>query len=87
MEQENREKIIRIEGDVSHIKKTTDKIEGAVSALLEKIANQSADITELRGRVRELEHEAINLRALVWKLFGLLVSGGGAIGAWELFGK
>ncbi len=92
---ENNPTIIKVESDIEHIKHTTDKIEATVSELLRAISDQSNEIVEVRGRVRELEHENIEIkkiiaetRALVWKIATVIVAGsGGAISILEFFGK
>lgn len=57
MEQRNREEIIQIKGDISHIKITTEDIKTGVAALVARAEQNGKEIVDLRGRVRELEHE------------------------------
>ncbi len=56
MEQRNREEIIQIKGDISHIKITTEDIKTGVAALVARAEQNGKEIVDLRGRVRELEH-------------------------------
>ena len=95
MEQSNREKIIEFNADLQHIKKDVGDIKSSIAIFIQASQKAEKDIVELRGRVRELEHESIENKAglnevsgLLWKLFVALgAGGGGAIGLWELLGK
>ena len=57
MEQRNREEIIQIKGDILHIRATTEDIKTGVAALVARSEQNGREIVDLRGRVRELEHE------------------------------
>lgn len=90
MEAKNREEIIKIESDIAHIKKSTDKIEVAISELLKAQGDNSNQIIELRGRIREAEHDILSIKSDVkgtqsalWKvsITIAIISAGGAVGA------
>lgn len=95
MEQKNRENIIKIDSDLQHIKKDVGDIKSSIAIFIQASQKAEKDIVDLRGRVRELEHESIEtktglkeVKGLLWKLFVALGAGGsGAIGLWEVFGK
>lgn len=95
MEQKNRENIIKIDSDLQHIKKDVGDIKSSIAIFIQASQKTEKDIVELRGRVRELEHESIEtktglkeVKGLLWKLFVALGAGGsGAIGLWEILGK
>ena len=63
MEQRNREEIIQIKGDISHIKITTEDIKTGVAALVARAEQNGKEIVDLRGRVREAEHDIIAIKS------------------------
>ena len=85
--------IVKLTKDVEYVKGTTEEIKLGVASLVARAEENHDEILELRGRVRELEHDSIavknsieKLTSLLWKLFtGLGLGGGGAIGLWEIF--
>lgn len=88
MEQRNREEIIQIKGDISHIKITTEDIKTGVAALVARAEQNGKEIVDLRGRVRELEHEMSGQIAAV-KEAKVLAGNEGEKSrrlAWKLFG-
>ena len=95
MEQKNRENIIKIDSDLQHIKKDVGDIKSSIAIFIQASQKAEKDIVDLRGRVRELEHESIEtktglkeVKGLLWKLFVALGAGGsGAVGLWEVLGK
>ncbi len=95
MERDNREKIIKFEADVEHIKKDVGDIKSSIAIFIQASQKTEKDIVDLRGRVRELEHDSIEtksglkeIKGLLWKLSVALGAGGtGAIGIWEFLGK
>lgn len=95
MEQKNREQIIKIDSDLEHIKKDVGDIKDSIAIFIQTSQDIKSQVVDLRGRVRELEHESIEtktglkeVKALLWKLFVALGAGGtGAIGIWEVLGK
>lgn len=95
MEQKNREHIIKIDSDLEHIKKDVGDIKDSIAIFIQTSQDIKSQVVDLRGRVRELEHEVIEtktglkeVKGLLWKLFVALGAGGtGAIGIWEILGK
>lgn len=95
MEKDNRERIIKFEADVEHIKKDVGDIKSSIAIFIQASQKAERDVVDLRGRVRELEHESIEtktglkeVKSLLWKLFVAIGAGGsGAIGLWEVLGK
>lgn len=88
MEQRNREEIIQIKGDISHIKITTEDIKTGVAALVARAEQNGKEIVDLRGRVRELEHEMSGEIAAVKEAKVLAENEGEKSRrlAWKLFG-
>ena len=88
MEQRNREEIIEMRGDISHIKATTEDIKTGVAALVARSEQNGREIVDLRGRVRELEHE-MSARGAEIKDVKKLAENEGEKSrrlAWKLFG-
>lgn len=88
MEQRNREEIIQIKGDISFIKITTEDIKTGVAALVARAEQNGKEIVDLRGRVRELEHEMSGQIAAVKEAKVLAENEGEKSRrlAWKLFG-
>nr|DAR29703.1 MAG TPA: hypothetical protein [Caudoviricetes sp.] len=87
--------IIKLNKDVEHIKESTEEIKTGVSELIAQANKNEVALENLRGRLREAEHEMIevknelaNLKSLVWRIAYVLAgAGSGTIGVLEIFGK
>ena len=87
--------IVKLTKDVEYVKGATAEIKDGVASLIARAEENHVEIVELRGRVRELEHETIDmksqvkeLKSLIWKLTSVLgVGGGSAVAILEIFSK
>lgn len=87
--------IVKLTKDVEYVKGATAEIKDGVASLIARAEENHVDIVDLRGRVRELEHDSIEtksglkeVKGLLWKLFVALGAGGtGAISIWEFLSK
>lgn len=89
MENQNHDKIIKIEADLEHIKKDTSEIKALIGTFLAQVTNQTVRIEKHSERLRALEEKASKLetdlekqKAFTWKLATILalVSSGVSIG-------
>ena len=95
MEQKNREQIIKIDSDLEHIKKDVGDIKDSIAIFIQNTQKMENEIAGLRGRLKGVEHEIIETKAILneakslfWKLFGALGAGGAStVGILEILGK
>lgn len=87
--------IVKLTKDVEFVKGATAEIKDGVASLIARAEENHVDIVDLRGRVRELEHDSIEaksqfkeLKSLIWKIASALgIGGGSAVTILEIFGK
>lgn len=87
--------IVKLTKDVEFVKGATAEIKDGVASLIARAEENHVDIVDLRGRVRELEHDSIEaksqfkeLKSLIWKISSALgIGGGSAVTILEIFGK